>query len=55
MSVRRFPLIAVLLAMVAAALLLGCEVEFVGDAARENLASFVIDVVSTSVNESINP
>jgi len=55
MTQRRLPLLIVLLAAIAGTVLTGCEISFVGDAARQSLSSFVIDVFSTAVDATINP
>ena len=55
MTKRRFPLLIVLLATIAGTVMTGCETGFVGDAARQSLSSFVINVFSTAVNATINP
>ena len=47
--------IAVLLLAACAIVLTGCEMEWVKDVARENLASFVTDLVSTAVDGTIAP
>jgi hypothetical protein len=35
--------------------LTGCGTQFVEDAARDSLSSFVIGVLSTAVTETVNP
>lgn len=55
MTKRRSPLFTVLAAVAATTALTGCETGFVSDAARESLSSFVINVFTTAVSESINP
>lgn len=52
---RRFSLLIVVLAAISSTILTGCETGFVGDAARQSLSSFVINVFSTAVNATITP
>jgi len=33
----------------------GCAADFVGDQARQSLSSFITGVVTTAINEAINP
>ncbi len=44
---------ATLLLILAAALSAGCETGFIESAARDSLASFMVDIFSTAVNETI--
>ena len=55
MTKRRSSLFYVLVAVAATTALTGCESGFVSDAARESLSSFVVNVLTTAVTESINP
>ncbi len=55
MNKRRLSLLALALAAVLGTALTGCNVEFVGDAARRSMSSFAIDVFSTAINETVNP
>ncbi len=55
MTKRRSSLFSVLVAVAATTALTGCETGFVSDAARESLSSFVVNVLTTAVTESINP
>ncbi len=44
-----------LLSTLAGIALTGCGTQFVQDAARDSLSSFVVDVLTTAVTETINP
>lgn len=55
MTKRRSHLFTLLVTVAATTALTGCETGFVSDAARESLSSFVINVFTTAVSESINP
>jgi len=55
MNQRRSTLFAWSLAILAVTFASGCETGFVANAARESIASFVTSIVTTAVNESINP
>ena len=52
---HRRSVFAVLLLAAGAILLTGCEMEWMKDVARENLAAFVTDLVSTAVDGTIAP
>ncbi len=45
----------VLLSALAGIALTGCGTQFVQDAARDSLSSFVINVLTTAVTETVNP
>ncbi len=45
----------ILLSALAGIALTGCGTQFVQDAARQSLSSFVVDVLTTAVTETINP
>ncbi len=51
---RQRKIVAALI-MIVAVLTMGCESGFITDEARSSLASFVTGVVTTAVNETINP
>ena len=55
MDRRILPTIMRGLVVLTAILSVGCESDWVARAARANLASFVTDVVSVAVNETLNP
>ena len=52
---RRFSLLKLLVALVAVTALTGCKGDFVENAARGSLSSFIIDIMSTAIDETINP
>ena len=51
---RRLSLVITLMLALTTVFVVGCEVEWIRDVAYQNLGSFVIDVVSTGVNATIN-
>ena len=51
---RRLSRTVTLLVVAAAALTAGCEVEWIKQVAYENLGAFVVDIVQTGVNQTIN-
>ena len=53
MSARRFALFV--LTVTAAVFAMGCTTGFMEDAARRSLSSLAIDILSTAVNETIDP
>lgn len=55
MKRRRPSVILVSLVTIAAALCAGCETGFVASAAQSSFTSFVNTVVTTAVNQSLNP
>jgi hypothetical protein len=55
MTRRRSTLAAWPLVIFTAVFAAGCEGGFIGDAARDSLASFITSVFSTAVNETITP
>lgn len=55
MKRRRPSVILVSLVTIAAALCVGCETGFVTSAAQSSFASFANSVVTTAVNQSLNP
>lgn len=44
-----------LLAFLAATTLAGCGASFVDDAARNSIASFAVEILTTAVNNTIKP
>ncbi len=52
---HRFSLPKLLVALVAVSALTSCKGDFVENAARGSLSSFIIDVMSTAINETVHP
>ena len=52
---RRFSLLTLLVALVAATALTSCKGDFVENAARGSFSSFIIDIMSTAISETIDP
>lgn len=55
MTRRRSSLVFSLLGILTLVLSAGCETGFVADAYRSSAASFINQVVSSAVNETVNP
>lgn len=51
---RRLSRAVTLLVLATAAFTAGCEVDWVKQVAYENLGAFVVDIVQTGVNQTIN-
>jgi len=55
MSFRTSTRCSLMLLMIGALFLCGCEGEFINDAARANFASFLTQAFSTAVNAALAP
>jgi hypothetical protein len=55
MTRRRSSFVLWPLAILTAVFVAGCEGGFIADAARGSFASFITSVVTTAVNETVNP
>lgn len=52
---RRFSLLTLLVGLVAVTALTSCKGDFIENAARGSLSSFIIDIMSTAISETIDP
>ena len=55
MNTRSFRWIVTAVTVVAMIAMAGCATGFVSDAARDSLAAFMVNILSTAVNETVGP